>query len=202
MRRRGFRLAVMRLTPEMRMARRVVARPMYDQFAASTIVHRYSCPLGSRSTTPCPFRVQSAKVWADPPLASRAGARVRSTDCSTCPAVHNFRGISEALVSRPSFLSLVMIMEASLLPAATLEPQRLWALVRWFTADPLSMLGVVSYLGLRRKTRISPWCSSWLYNSRQFPWPPRWFWLGDIVLLKEVFQCVRDDDRLGLLSGF
>ena len=61
---------------------------------------------------------------------TRAGARVRSTDCSTCRAVHNFRGISEALVSRPSFLSLVMIMEASFLPAATLEPQRLWALVR------------------------------------------------------------------------
>jgi hypothetical protein len=57
---------------------------------ASARVNQNSWPVDKTRTMPWPARVQSAKVWADPPLASRAGARAFNTERSTSCGVKLF----------------------------------------------------------------------------------------------------------------
>ena len=79
---------------------------------ASARVNQNSWPVDKTRTMPCPLRVQSAKVWADPPLASRAGARAFNTERSTSCGVKLFGSL--LVFPLLVFLVFVFIGESSI----------------------------------------------------------------------------------------
>src|SRR5271166_5648854 len=93
--------------------------PAKCQKDASARVNQNSWPVDKTRTIPCPLRVQSAKVWADPPLASRAGASAFNTERSTSCSVKLFG--SPLVFPLLVFLVFVSIGEWSSITYGVLE---------------------------------------------------------------------------------